>query len=666
MKRSCVYVNLLVAFVAIGLASFAFADSTVSLSTLDITKMSSGWGTAQANKSVVGKEITLNGHKYSDGVGTHARSVLYVQLDGKAKNFTAVVGVDDETEGKGTVNFKVTGDGNTLFESGLMKGNESARTVNVSLAGISSLVLIAGAGDDRVDHDHADWADAKIVYAGAAPVAIDAPNFKEEPYFLTPKPGPAPKINGPELYGGRPGHFFIYRIPCTGKRPMTFAVDKLPESLRLDEKTGIITGDLPKKPGEYLVQLKAKNEAGADERLLKLVVGDVLALTPPMGWNHWYTYYDRVDDQLFRSAADSMIQTGMADFGYQYVNIDDCWMMKPGSTDPMLNGELRDKDGAVNPNKRFPNMNALCDHIHGLGLKAGIYISPGPKTCAGYTGSYQHEKIDAERFAEWGFDFLKYDWCYYAEIAKDKSLEEYKKPYQLMGDILKGLDRDIILNLCQYGMGEVWKWGGEVGGHCWRTTDDLGNRADDSLPGFYYIGFSNAEHAEYAKPGQWNDPDYILIGRVGGSLDKDNLPPYTKLTASEQYSYMSMWCLMASPLVYSGDITHMDEFTLNVLCNSECIAVDQDPLGKQARVVRKTDVDMVLAKPLQDGSLAVGLFNLSDQERLIEANWADLQLKGSQRIRDLWRQKDIDSQDKQVSFTIRRHGVSFIRLWPKK
>ena len=481
-------------------------------------------------------------------------------------------------------------------------------------------------------------------------------------YILTPKPGPAPKINGSKVYGVRPGRPFLYRIPCTGERPIRFAAKGLPSGLRLDAAAGIISGSAPAKRGEVRVTLTASNAKGKDSRAFKIVVGDTLALTPPMGWNDWYTHYDRITDKLMRQAADAMIASGMADFGYQYVNIDDCWMVKPGSSDPELGGPERDPGGAIRPNGRFPDMRALTDYIHAKGLKAGLYTSPGPQTCARFTGSYQHEETDARKFAEWGFDFLKHDWCSYEKVAGGKTLEARRKPYELMGSILPKLNRDIVLNLCQYGMSDVWKWGGEVGGHCWRTTGDLGLEKATNLPGFYSIGFKNAEHSEYAGPGRWNDPDYILIGSVGNAFKINEPPKRTTLTPDEQYSYMSMWALMASPLFFSGDMNYLDDFTLNVLCNSEVIDVDQDPLGKQARIIRRTQDEFVLAKPLDDGSIAVGLFNLSEQSRTMPVTWQELGLSGERRGRDLWRQKDIGSFRDQYSASVNRHGVMLVRL----
>jgi alpha-galactosidase len=317
--------------------------------------------------------------------------------------------------------------------------------------------------------------------------------------ILTPKPGQAPAINGPRVYGARPGRAFLYRIPSTGVRPIRFSAEGLPPSLRLDPNTGIVSGESPQRPGEYQITFRAANAKGKNSRAFKLVVGDALALTPPMGWNDWYSHYNRITGKLMREAADTLVASGMVDFGYQYVNIDDCWMVKP---DPVSGEEPRTSEGNIRPNRDFPDMNALTAYIHGKGLKAGIYASPGPLTCEKYAGAYQHEEADARQFAAWGFDFLKYDWCGYEKIARDKSLEEAQKPYRRMGELLRNLDRDVVFNLCQYGRNEVWKWGGDVGGQCWRTTGDLGLEKDTDLPGFYSIAFKNAEHFEYARPGR--------------------------------------------------------------------------------------------------------------------------------------------------------------------
>jgi alpha-galactosidase len=511
----------------------------------------------------------------------------------------------------------------------------------------------------NVDYDHADWAEAVFEFAGAAPRMERPAAPPEEAVRLTPPAPPEPRINGPKVYGVRPGSPFLYRIPATGERPMTFAADGLPDGLKLDSATGIITGSVA-QAGEHGVKLAANNVRGEATRDMRIVAGNQLALTPPMGWNSWYIHYHRVSDQVMRQAADQMVATGMADYGYQYVNIDDCWMVKVGSDDPEIGGPTRDGNGRLLSNRRFPDMPAMTDYIHAKGLKAGIYISPGPTTCAGYEGSYGHEAQDARTFAEWGFDFLKYDWCSYGQKAGGNTVEHLKKPYQQMWGELQKLDRDIVLNLCQYGMGEVWKWGGEVG-HCWRTTGDLGLERGSGLAGFYSIGMSNARHGEFAHPGAWNDPDYILIGWVGDAHRMGEGTP-TSLTPNEQYAYMSMWCLMAAPLVFSGDMAKLDAFTLNVLCNHEVIEVDQDALGKQARIVKQTRRELILAKPLEDGSLAVGLFNLGPLPAKLAATWEELGRSGRQHVRDLWRQTDLGAVQERFEADVPRHGVAMVRL----
>ncbi|MBN1851273.1 MAG: NPCBM/NEW2 domain-containing protein [Pirellulales bacterium] len=631
----------------------AIAGDTIPLSSLDLSKMDCGWGNPCVDTAVTGKPLSIAGKTFHHGVGTHADSVLRVQLDGKTNRFLALVGVDDGAQGKGTLRFRIFGDGKILFDSGLMKGGQPAKDVAIDLAGVRQLILLVDSAEDGIDYDHADWAEAVFEYSGGKPLAIHAP---EEPkVILTPPPGPEPKINGPRLFGVRPGRPFLYRIPCTGERPITFGVEGLPGGLQFDPDQGIITGRVPNRRGEYAITLKARNALGYAEKKFTIVAGDTLALTPPMGWNSWYIHYNRVTEKNMRDAADAMIDSGMADFGYMYVNIDDCWMKH--KNDP----PYRDQNGAMLTNAKFPDIRGMVAAIHGKGLRAGLYTSPGPWTCAGYAGSFQHESIDAKTYAEWGFDFLKYDWCSYSQVAGGDTLAHLQEPYQRMGDILQGLDRDIVLNLCQYGMGSVWEWGGAVGGHCWRTTGDLGLQSARRLPGFYVIGLSNAQHWKHAKPGQWNDPDYILIGHVGDAR-KMGEGQSTTLTANEQYSYMSMWCLMAAPLIFSGDMSKLDEFTLNVLCNSEVIAVDQDPLGKQAQIFRQSDTQLVLVKPLEDGSLALGLFNLDEFPQSMAVTWDELGLDGPCMVRDLWRQQDMGYLDNQFEGSVPRHGVLMLRI----
>jgi alpha-galactosidase len=582
-----------------------------------------------------------------------------VNLNGGTERFQASVGVDDAAGGAATVNFRVVADGRRLWESGVMKPGDAVKTVDLDLRGVKLLLLQVTDAGDGVHFDHANWAEARFVVVGARPVAIDRPMPKEEAVILTPKPGPAPRINGPRVYGCRPGNPFLYRIPTTGERPMKWSAAGLPAGLRVDAPTGIITGSVAKR-GEFKVTLKAANRHGSATRAFKIVCGDTLALTPPMGWNHWYTHYDRITDKLMREAADVMIRSGMADVGYQYVSIDDCWMNAEKNADPMRVGPLRDAAGNIIPNRHFPDMKAMTDYIHSQGLKAGIYTSPGPRTCAGFAAAYQHEALDAKQFADWGFDFLKYDWCSYGEVARkdpDPELVKFKKPYALMGGLLQQQRRDMVLNLCQYGMGNVWEWGAAVGGHCWRTAGDLGFELDR----VFEVALKNAQHRQWSRPGAWNDPDYIQIGHIGAAHGMGHPKP-CPLTPTEQYAFMSLWCLMAAPLFYSGDMGALDDFTVNVLCNPEVIDVDQDPLGQSARVVPLGEETFLMVKDLEDGSKAVGLCNQGEFPASVIAKWAEIGVKGRPLVRDLWRQRDLGRFASEFSATVPRRGVVLLRV----
>jgi len=643
------------------------------LDELDLSVMKTGWGVPKVNKSFRDTPLIIGNQEFPRGVGTTATSSLLINVNGKGKTFHTGVGVDNCSDERGSVNFYILGDKKILWESGLMKKGDSAKIVDLDIRGVSKIGLLISDGGDGNSNDYADWIETKIEYSGIIPSVIPA-SIVSEGEILTPSAPAEPRINGPKIYGMRPGSPFLYRIPVTGERPMSFDVKDLPSSLKLNKETGIISGSISTH-GRYTTTLIAKNSKGESSRQFTIVVGSTLALTPPMGWNSWYIHYMRVSDSLMRLSANVMISSGMADYGYQYVNIDDCWMRKENSDDPDLGGPLRDKKGIILPNKRFPDMNKMTDYIHSLGLKAGTYISPGPTTCQGFAGSLGFEKQDAKTFANWGFDFLKYDWCSYGSVVKGRTLDDYKAPYKLMWDELQKLDRDIVFNLCQYGMGDSWKWAGEVG-NSWRTTGDLGLESSSTMPGFFNIGMSNAKHSEYARPGAWNDPDYILIGWVG-SANSMGEGEKTKLTPDEQYMYMSMWSLMASPLIFSGDMAKLDKFTLNVLCNNEVIDINQDALGQQAKILKYADNELIMVKDLEDGSKAVGLFYVSGNPpvpadyfeweaqrapRKIKVNLSELGINGKADVRDVWRQNSMGSFENTFEADVPWHGVVFVKI----
>ncbi len=357
-----------------------------------------------------------------------------------------------------------------------------------------------------------------------------------------------------------------------------------------------------------------------------------LAATPPMGWNSWNHYHCGVTDAIVRAQAKAMATNGMKDAGYTYINIDDCWQ-----------GE-RDAQGFIHPNNRFPDMTSLAEYVHGLGLKLGIYSSPGPKTCAGYEGSYGHETQDAETYAKWGVDYLKYDWCSAWQVYH---LSQEPQVYKKMHDALVKTGRPIVFSLCQYGMDQVWKWGPSIGANLWRTTGDI----SPDFTRMVFIGFGQDGLGQFAGPGHWNDPDMLEVGN--GQLSRN---------PEEEKFHMSLWCLLSAPLIAGNDLSSMPPEVLSILTNKEVIALDQDPKGVEAHRVSQEGPLQVWAKPLADGSYGVGLFNAGESTMPVTVKFSDLGLGASASVRDLWEHKDLGTFQNSYTAQVPRHGVVLIKV----
>ena len=388
------------------------------------------------------------------------------------------------------------------------------------------------------------------------------------------------------------------------------------------------------KPTEMVAKRAPAGEGALPARLplpaLHKVPDNGLARTPPMGWNSWNKFAGRVDDATVRSIADAMASSGMKEAGYLYINIDDTW--EAG----------RDAQGNILTNKKFPDMKALADYVHSKGLKLGIYSSPGPNTCAGYEGSYGHEEQDARTYAAWGINYLKYDWCGARTLYTD---EEMPAIYQKMGDALRASKRPIVYSLCQYGRLDVWKWGADVGGNLWRTTGDI----RDAWDSMTRIGFGQNDLAPWAKPGHWNDPDMLEIGN--GSM-----------TETEYQTHMSLWSILAAPLLAGNDLRSMSPEILAILTNREVIAVDQDKDGKQGKRIWQSGEQEIWTRPLSGDAQAVALFNRAKDEAKVTLRWADIGINGNARLRDLWLHKDIDWPGPEYTVTIPSHGVVLLRV----
>ena len=460
-------------------------------------------------------------------------------------------------------------------------------------------------------------------------------------YILTPPAPASPRFNGVPLFGVRPGSPVIYRFPVSGERPMKFTCANLPQGLKLSEADGVLSGKI-EKAGDLTFTVVAENAKGKASQDFTLKVGDrMIALTPPMGWNSWNCWALSVSQEKVMSSAQALIDKGLADYGYCYMNVDDGW-----------EAPKRNADGTIAVNEKFPSMKALGDWLHERGLKFGIYSSPGDYTCGGYLGSIDHELQDAESYNSWGVDYLKYDWCGYGRAhakEKDKGVASYVRPYLLMQKFLREQPRDIFYSLCQYGMADVWEWGRFVDANSWRTTGDI----TDTWRSMYDIGFrKQAGLAPYAAPGHWNDPDMLIVGKVGWSSNLRD----SRLTPDEQYTHITLWTLLASNMLIGCDIAQMDDFTIGLLCNNEVNAINQDILGKQAdRISKEGDIE-VWGRPLSDGSMAIGFFNVGSEDLQIDIK----KFVPTGTVRDLWRQKDLTADE--FKCTIPTHGCKYIKV----
>lgn len=516
-----------------------------------------------------------------------------------------------------------------------------------------------------------------IILASGQP--YDARTGEKE--ILTPHPLREPRINGPKIYGARPGKEFIYRIPCQGERPVEFEVKGIPQGINLDPGKGILTGKAPAQKGEYTMTVTARNKFGKTSRLFTLIVGEKIALTPPTGWNSWGGHMIHVTDETIRKAAEVFETRGLADAGFQYIGIDDCWMRTSpemyanrsentknkhrGFDYTGITGEIRDPAGNILPNVNFPDMKALTDYIHSFGLKAGLYSTPGPTTCQNFAGSYDHEEQDARQYARWGFDLLKYDQCSAGKIINQLKKEspgftadQFWKP---MSDYLLKQERDILYNLCQYGQDEPWKWASGLSIPTWRIGGDLNVRVNTYFDQALRIA---VDLREYSKPGQWNDPDFMYIHRIKSARDMAGPSVEIPLNTNQRYQYVTLWTIISAPFFFSCDINEIDDFTIGLLSNADVVNINQDELGHVAKVVRNASSQTVMVKELADGSKALAVFNRDpEKEAVVEVKWEEIGGRSRKKVYDVWRQKDLGVYKKDFAVRLSPDGVGFFRIW---
>jgi alpha-galactosidase len=491
-----------------------------------------------------------------------------------------------------------------------------------------------------------------------------------------------PGIHGPDVYGASAGKPFLYAIPATGERPLAFSAEGLPAGLRLNPTSGHITGRISNE-GDFRVLLKAENKHGKTEKEFVIAIGRGLALTPPMGWNSWNAWRHWIDDAKVRAAADGLVKLGLAARGYTHVNVDSCWQGARGGP-----------HNAIQPNRKFPDMRALGDYLHAQGLKFGIYSTPWtvpwgcsekdtienwggpgligcssgdpdpdyvPNSIPGgrYVGVNKHEAEDVAQWAEWGVDFLKYDWM----PTDPKSLER-------MGRCVRAAARDIVLSICTEARlvyAETFKAWAQM----WRGIPDTAdNWASLMQNAFLSDGDGQENWRPHIGPGAWRDLDMFALGPQF-QTPTSSCP--NKLTEDEQITHMTAWAIYPSPLILSCDLTALSDFELRLFANEEVIAVNQDRLGKPAIRLREERSQSLLAdqphrnarisaRPLADGSFAVAFFNLSTVPDEFTLDLQDIGLSGSVTVRNLWEGRDLGRSQSRLSISVPAHGAQLVRI----
>lgn len=651
---------LLLASVAVSVPAFAqdvgalisgkqAPPNAVWLETLDLKNISQGWGEPGVAESVKDQPLTIKGRVFAHGVGTHARALLTADLKGNATRFATFFGVDDETRGLGSVSMRVLVDGQVKFQSAEVKGGDAPLLVDVDLRGAQEMRLEITEGENA-NEDHADLGGAAIFLTPAA--------FKqgEAAFPILPPPPPraasevppvlsaplSPQINGARIAGVSPNKPFLYLIATTGKGPLTFSARSLPAGLSLDAKTGIISGRIA-QPGTYEVTLEAKGPLGIDSKPLRIVCGaGKMALTPILGWNAWSVFGEWVTARDVAKQADFLVESGLAARGWQYVMVDDTWQSR------------RDADGTLGANRRFGSMKSLCEYVHSKGLKIGLASSATPNSCNGFAGSAGWEDKDAALYARWGIDLVKYDWCPESAKKNDAKRDEMVAAFKKMRGALDKTDRDIALSMVTYGFGgPAPDLGRDSGAQMWRVSDGI----IDTWESMSKVAFGQEGTLSRGGPGGWNDLGQLMVGRF-----TPRNAHFSNLSPDEQKLQVTAWAMAASPLIISCDLSQLDpsffyRLATPLLTNTEMLAIDQDPLGQPATVVRAGEAQ-VWTRPLADGRLAVGLLNRGWGHQSIAASWDELKLSGPQRVRDVWAGRDMGMLDKEIKVDVKGRGAS--------
>lgn len=615
------------------ICAMGYSQNTIRLDQINLANATTGWGTIRVNKSVDNNALKINGTTYTNGVGIHSASEINLKLNGTATRFQATVGLDDEVApSSGNIEFQVYADNALLWTSGVMKNTDAVRTqaVDVDITGKKYLSLITTIGSDGSNaYDHADWVNTQITYSGTAPTCVTKSSI------------PKPPVIAYKTYFMEENKPADIRFEIKSTSPVTYTVTDLPAGLTFDSSQKSLSGTI-QTPGVYSCKLKVENEQGADSALVAIdVLENTSTRAPLMGWASWNNFHLSISESVIKGQADAMVSSGLADAGYNYINIDDGFFNQ------------RYPDGSLRLDSiKFPNgMKVVADYIHSKGLKAGFYSEAGANTCGSIWdaqqggiggGMYQHEQEDADLFFKnWGFDFLKVDYC----GGLNQGLDERARYSDIKAAIDRTGRKGVNFNVCRWQFPGTWV---TQFADSWRISQDITN----SWSSMISIIDKNTFLAPYASRGHYNDMDMLEVGRG--------------MTADEDKSQFSMWCILSAPLVLGNDLSNLSQQTKEILTNREAIAVNQDTTGVQGRLISDNGAGLqVWAKNL-NGKLskerAVVLFNRSTAKATMSIKWKELNLTGPATVRDLWSHTDLGSIDSIYTVSVPSHCVVMLKI----
>lgn len=630
----------------------------IRLSSLEIEKTKCGWEnhTPKKDKSIDGNNITIGGKVYESGVGTHGPSQIIIKLNGSVTDFYTVLGVDDEVKEAGNFDYHVYVKAEGGATEDVAKGtinrfsNQSVDIHADNLSGWKYLYLETSNGTDGTNTcDHVDWANAYLVFQdqnSTRPCIVSA----EE---LTTKLACATTVFS------QPNVRFMQKVRSTVTGAQ-LSVSNLPAGLTWNAARNIVEGVVAEE-GVYTYQINVTVDGETTSEDVTLTVSSSLQHPVPfMGWLSWNSVQGNISQKIIEQAVELFQNKGLYECGWNHIMMDDLWQ------------GTRKADGTPQPNaSRFPNgLKTVADYVHKNGMKFGLYTDAADRTCAGAFGSYGYETIDAKTYAEWGVDVVKCDYCY----APD-DVETAKKRYKALADAFAAAGNNTMLYICEWGVREPWKWGAEVGGRCWRISQDVRDCWTGSGSGVGVVQSIEAMKnlSAYQGVNRFNDSDMLCTGLHATGKSSNDLCGGTGagMTDDEYATQFALWCMWSSPMALSFDPSKntLTDADFKLLRNKELIALNQDRMGQQGDLISEADNLVVFAKDCENGDVALSVTNMSSSEKQATFDFAAIPALDPTKtytVRDVMENAEAGEATGTFTTDVRKHATRVFRLAEKK